>query len=393
MSPHLIPRVLRPIDRGVRSVAGLLVALLLPGFPRWTVRGEVGVAYKFENYAEHGGRTEVDTHAAMVEAELPHDLKVRAQFVYDGISGATPIGAPPPSGSDQVPVVPLTDIRRAETLEVEWKPGRYTLAPLFTHSEENDYVSYGMGLNGSVDWNQKNSTLNLGVVRNFDSVQPVFFRNARRRDEWDVLMGLVQVLNKYALLTVNLTLGTASGYLSDPYKGVRFDGYPDPRKLYADQRPGHRTRQVVWVGWNQAVPPLDAAVETSYRFSHDSFGVLGHTVSVEWFQNLGSKWMVAPLFRYHRQSAASFYGVRFPGDPGDPDLFPDVVIPPFYTADYRLSELQTITYGLSISWRVHPRATLEGAYKHYQMRGLDGITSASNYPEADIWTLGVRLRF
>ena len=70
-----------------------------------------------------------------------------------------------------------------------------------------------------------------------------------------------------------------------------------------------------------------------------------------------------------------------------------MVIPPFYSADYRLSELETWTLGLSVSWRLTRRCSVEAAYKHYLMRGLGGITAASNYPEAEIWTAGLRLEF
>jgi hypothetical protein len=36
---------------------------------------------------------------------------------------------------------------------------------------------------------------------------------------------------------------------------------------------------------------------------------------------------------------------------------------------------------------------LDAAYKRYEMRGLDGRTAASNYPKANVWTLGLRLDY
>ena len=67
--------------------------------------------------------------------------------------------------------------------------------------------------------------------------------------------------------------------------------------------------------------------------------------------------------------------------------------PSYFSSDYRLSELDTLTYGVVASWRVHDRFSLEAAYKRYEMRGQDGATPASAYPSAHIFTLGFGLWF
>ena len=61
--------------------------------------------------------------------------------------------------------------------------------------------------------------------------------------------------------------------------------------------------------------PLNASIEASYRFYHDSYGIIANTVGVQWFQKIGQAAVVSPSFRYYRQGAANFYGIQFPGDP------------------------------------------------------------------------------
>ena len=100
----------------------------------------------------------------------------------------------------------------------------------------------------------------------------------------------------------------------------------------------------------------------------------------------GDHVVVSPFFRFHHQSEADFYAPQFVGDP----FFPDGVnwddqgfpgggsAPPFpesYSSDYRLSRLDTYTYGLSVTVKIKDRVSLDAAYKRYVMEGRDGVTS------------------
>jgi hypothetical protein len=215
-----------------------------------------------------------------------------------------------------------------------------------------------------------------------------------------VLLGVTQLLGPATVATCDLTLGYSSGYLSDPYKRVLFDNYPyfpgtdpanpNPFTGFPENRPDHKFRQVVFLSLNHNFEKLSGASEVSYRFYHDDFGILSHTVSLQWNQKAGKYLVVSPLFRFYTQTAADFYATHFPGDPSDPLSFP---LPRFYSSDYRLSALNSFTYGLSISARVHEHLSLELAYKRYEMYGTDGITSAGQYPKANVFSLGATLWF
>src|SRR5262245_15075095 len=63
------------------------------------LRGENHFDYRYDNYQEQDNRIAVRTHSAFLELLVKPSITLNARVVYDGISGATPTGAPPPAGS------------------------------------------------------------------------------------------------------------------------------------------------------------------------------------------------------------------------------------------------------------------------------------------------------
>ena len=371
-----------------------IVALAIYCLGRGHVRAENHVDYKYELYTEDADRILVHTHSALFEQKLAPGIALKGSLVYDGISGATPTGGPPPNGSSKVPTVEIDDIRRAGYVEPSFKFGRHTIAPQLAYSSEEDYESVGLSLNYLVDFNKRNTTLNLAAAHNFDEVGGFYLGNQREKKEaTDFLAGLTQVLTPSTLFNVTLTLGTANGYLSDPYKGFRFTGYPDPNALFPEKRPGHRTKQIVSTTLTQFIEGLDGSAELTYRFYHDSHELFGHTVTLEWFQSIGRYVTIAPLIRYYHQSEAYFYRRSFDADPSDTENPPTVPIPQFYSADYRLSAFRSLTYGVGLTVKLGRQFFLDTAYKRYEMRGLDGSTPQSSYAQGNIYTAGLRFHF
>ena len=357
--------------------------------------GESHIDLKREWYDEDHRRIHVDTSAAEAEAKLTSSTIARAKFVYDSISGASPNGAPPPPGSSQVPVKELTEIRRGVDLELSQEWGLNTLKPALAYSIESDYESYGVGYTHSIELNQKNTTLTAGVAGTFDKSFPKLVKHDHK-NSGELLVGLTQLLGPTTVLTVNFTAGFSHGYLGDPYKGVHFLDYPDPNNVFQEQRPRERTKEVGFFALKQYVAPLKGSAELEYRVYHDSSGILSHTVRFNWRQKIGKHLLLSPMVRYMRQSAAYFYVTELPGDPSCPmgnPLCPQVAIPSYYSADYRLSSLHTWTCGLQATVLVTENVALDLAYKRYTMRGDDHVTSQSAYPSANILTGGLTLWF
>ncbi len=368
-----------------------LLAFTAQFLPLGRARSEDHVDYKFEYYIEDNNRIKIQTHGLLFEKELSANLSLKGEYVYDGISGATPTGAPPPIGSSQVVTTHMEDVRNAGSLELAAKLGNHTLTPQISYSTESDYDSLGFAINDAIDFNQKNTTLLLGISQTLDKIQPKFWTSAKHKDSTDAMVGVTQLLDPRTILQVNFTLGYSSGYLADPYKAVRFDGYPDPNSVFPEKRPGERTKEIIFLSLTHYFDKPNASLEASYRFYHDSFDIFSHTVGLAWHQKIGKHLIISPLFRYYDQTAADFYGVRFPGDPSDPES--TIPIPKYYSADYRLSSMHTFTYGVEAEAIIKEWLHLNAAYKRYTMHGDDGETPASAYPQAHIFTVGARIWF
>lgn len=346
---------------------------------------------KYERYLEDDNRIEVGTFSVLAEKSLTASLSARGEFVHDVISGATPTGGPPLPGSDQVPLARMDDTRYAGSLELSQRWGRHTLRPQVAYSTESDYESLGLALNYSLDLNEKNTTLTAGFAHNFDRVLPgnSWLTETEDKDTSDFLLGITQLLGPTTILTANLTVGFSDGYLSDPYKGVRFEWYPFYETLFPEKRPDERDRQVGYLSLTHGFRAIDGSLEASYRIYHDTFGIWSHTAGFGWFQKVGKHLVLNPFVRYYTQSEADFYGISFPGDPS---LSQDGV-PEFYSSDYRLSSMNTWTAGLKAVVNLGEHVVLDAAYKRYVMEGNDDITSASAYPSANILTGGISVWF
>jgi len=399
----------KSLNAGVRSPGGpgwIQASLTLLSLHALQAQGENTAGYRYESYKEDGSRINIETQSGLFEIAPKRWLTLKADVVYDAISGASPTGSPPPASitnwvtdpngnlppganSTSVPLSPMSDERWAGSLAPTFSYKQHRLTPLFSYGQEHDYKARGAALNYAVDLNEKNTTLNLGWSHSWDEVLPNgFLHTTEPKSADDFILGVNQLLGPKTVLTANLAYGNAHGYLNDQYKGVLFEstpqGDPSAPALEPEQRPGDRNKYIAYISLLQDITPLNASVEGSYRFFHDSFNVNAHTFELGWHQKIGKLLVVSPIFRYYHQGEASFYVTQLP----DYDTRPE-----FYSADYRLSQLQTLTLGITASLKLNDWLWLDAGYKRYVMDGLDGETSATAYPKAHIVSIGARLWF
>ncbi len=376
----------------LRSLTALLVGL---AFVRET-RAEDTVSVKYQDYRETGGRIGVRVSSVLFEKDFGAAMQLKVGGVVDTIVGATPNGLPPSTPDGPVPLSSLEEERKAWNAEFSQQFSRMKIALGAAKSRESDYVSTGWSINTLSDFHEKNTTLTLGIAGMDDEVKVAFQPDWLAKRTLDVIVGVSRLVDPLTSVSVHLTRSHAEGYLSDPYKLVqkRVEVFPGLflRRSFGENRPDSRTKWIAHAALNRSFPMLNGALDASYRYHRDDFGMRSHMANLEWFQQVGARLILRPSFRYFVQEAADFYFLTLTGTSVTPSEQPTGRTP-FYSADYRVSALETFTYGLKAIWSIADAWQFDAAIERYEMRGRDGVTSPYAYPEAEIVTVGLKFTF
>ncbi|MEQ1485496.1 DUF3570 domain-containing protein [Methyloglobulus sp.] len=302
-------------------------------------------------------------------------------------------------------------------------------------SLEDDYESRFGNLNGRLDFNEKQTTVNLGLSytnsdidaildhdigsygneSNFNQYIQVIDEETNtkkiigNRQDWGANLGLTQVLNKSASLNAGMSYTRSTGMLENPYKRVEYffidpDQTPNSEGLlqggsnaYIEQRP-HERNQWNWnLGYSQYVQPLDAALHVNYQFFHDDWGINAHTFEGDWVQPLGAGWTVTPRIRYYSQEAADFYQpyfFSFNKRPSRRDEFDPALLQQNYSSDQRLSGFGTLSGGVTVAKQFAKGLSLEAGFEYYTHQGglKIGGGGEQDFADFDYWTANAALK-
>ncbi len=303
-------------------------------------------------------------------------------------------------------------------------------------SVENDYESRFGNINGRWDFNQKLTSLNLGLSYTNSSTSAILDPDAEpyidqtaflgqieqtdslkilhgKREDWATSLGLTQVLNKDALVETSIGYTRSTGYMANPYKAmtvVFVDPAQDTEFLTGDvralleQRPDERNQLNLGGRYIQHVGILDAALHLDYRFFHDDWGINAHTFEADWVQPIGNTWTVTPRVRYYSQDAADFYSpyllskqayskivgfdrttrrvIRANYDPKK--------LPADFSSDQRLSGFGALSGGVTVNKQFSKAVSLEAGFEYYTHAGSlkiggggEGSYSDFNYFQAN----------
>ena len=315
----------------------------------------------------------------------------------DTWSGATPIGLPPTELdwlSD-----PIEETRRAGLVTLAREAGEYDFSFEFGLSHEPDYLSRSYAVRLSRQYAEDTLTLTAGLSYLDDTVDtkitgyPGFDEQTKRTP--DINFGAHRILDPKTTIAVNLSYSRPSGYLSDPYKSVAYYSTVHGAKVLRqtpENRPGTRNVYVVFVEGTRYLESLGSSLQGSYRFFADDSGLLGNTLEMQWFKRLGENLVIRPLLRYYNQSAADYYVTILDASKVN-DATPPTGLAPHYSADYRISEMESLAYGLKLTMFKGQNINFDLAYERYEMEGRDGVTSPLMYPDADIYTVGLQWEF
>ena len=349
--------------------------------------------------------------------ELSDEEFLNLKFTLDSLTGASATGAVPstqvqtfstPSGNDtylvapnETPLDPTFFDTRAQ-FSLGWdKPIERTLRRNlgFNISKEYDFTSIAGNASWTWDTNLKNTSYTVGANLELDRIEPeggaplplssqdptasppiLRDGDSKQKHIVDLLFGVTQIIDRTSLVQFNLSFSLADGYLNDPYKLVsRVDSAVGPNEgepidqIY-ENRPDTRQRTSLYSHYKKQLGNRDI-FSISYRFMTDDWGIDSHTIDTSYRWRLDNGYYIQPGLRYYEQTAATFYRYFLL----DSDTIPETV-----TADYRLGELTTYTFGIKFgysdnrnnSWSIRLERYLQSGESHPdvaigQLRGQD----------------------
>jgi len=350
---------------------------------------------------------------AMVNAkkEFADEQVLNVRLTLDTLTGASANGAVAqpyvqtftrPSGKGQYQInandTPLDNTFHDTRVQLnaQWTQ---PLAPNYTASagvhlsKEYDYLSLGINGNLAIDFNQKNTTLSLGLSHFQDTFTPEgglpkpyaamligdsesptwdqSFANTRIGDSetkttTDFLIGLTQVINRRMLMQLNYSHSVVDGYLTDPFKVLSLvDEQGLSQAQLFENRPDQRTKQSVY--WQSKYHFDNSIMDLSYRYMWDDWNIKSHTVDTRYRFLFSDNSYLEPHVRYYQQSAAEFY---------QPFLNQNQALPEFASADYRIGEMNAYTLGLKYGLRLSDGNDFAVRVEYYSQNPTDAGFSA-----------------
>lgn len=299
-------------------------------------------------------------------------------FTFDSLSGSTPNGALP-SHSAQTFASPSGKASHAYTTA----PGQLPVDPNYQDdrvafggnwsvpftrtdqvsvggklSDEHDFFSATVNASVAHDFNEKNTTLSLGISDEYDSLQPIGGAPVagsdyalsektghKQKNGTGVLLGLTQVMTRNWLSEFNLSVDRFKGYLNDPYKIISvIDNAGNTTGYEFESRPDQRTRKSAYwenrVAWDQRL-----STALSLRYMSDDWGVRSDTAQLHLHRSFSNgERYVEPTFRWYRQTAADFY-MPFVLNAGEP-------VTRYESSDSRLAAFHALTYGIKYAQKI-----------------------------------------
>ncbi len=384
------------IHRGTphsRVGAYFLVGVMVLCRPR-AVKAENSLAYEYEDYTEPNGRVGVTTQSARLDQDLGTDMHVALSGVVDAIAGATPSGQPAEAGSDQVALAETRDYRKAWEADLSRQMSRLNVAVGFSRSIEDDYESNGWSINTLTDFNQKNTTLLIGAAGTDDDVEVFFTPAWRNKHGTDYIVGVTQLLDPHTFVTVDFTWNRSTGFLDDQYKVVQKSVQVLPGIFlpvtYSDNRGDIRDKGTLFLSVNHEVTSWHGALEASYRFYADTYGITSSTGEISWLQKLGRSFILKPDLRLYQQKAASFYVYNLDATSIMPTQTPNPN-GPRYSSDSRLSAFEEAGASIKLIWKAADWLQFDASVGGYRQHGTDGITPQSAYYRATVSTAGMKV--
>ncbi|MBV1921122.1 MAG: DUF3570 domain-containing protein [Pseudomonadales bacterium] len=352
-----------------------------------------------------------------VTKTFANDKVFSSKLTVDTLTGSSHNGAAvsdkaqtftTPSGNDTYTVasgdVPLDDTfldtRVALTAQMKQLLDRLsTITYGANFSTEYDYRSVGINGGYARDFNQRNTTLALGLSFTQDAMDPeggtpVLYslmgnqekEGTDTRTIVDALFGITQVIDRNTIMQFNYGIGSSSGYHNDPFKVVTIvDEVNDDLAYMYESRPDSRVKHSFY--WRTKHHFEKDMVDLSLRLMTDDWGVTSETLDVRYRWSLSENSYLEPHIRYYTQSEADFYVDKINSGSSTAEQVSASykARDEDFSADYRLGNLDTTTLGLKWGTRMAGNQELSARIEFYQQSGgteaadLDALITQIGY--------------
>jgi hypothetical protein len=300
-------------------------------------------------HSYHGGDITIQGPSVLVRKKVADNLSLSANYYEDMISSA--------SIDVKLSASPYHEKREQWSGGADYLHGKSTYSAGFITSKEPDYKANTSYFSVSQDMFGDLTTLTLGYRRGWDRiyedrkdsqtqqiVTDTIFYNGRpaTADHRGYSLSLSQILTRNAILGFNYELLTDQGYLANPYRKIRYlspgqgAGFTLANQVYPNTRTSYAASAQL-----KYYLPYRAALTGQYRYFHDTWGILAHTVELDYTHPLGKHWIFDGSLRYYRQGAADFYS----------DLFPRANYQNFMARDRELAAFHSYTVGAGASYQ------------------------------------------
>lgn len=252
-----------------------------------------------------------------------------------------------------------------------------------SYSTERDYTSWTATTGYSRDFFDRNTTISAGLSYEYDQSKPFFGTPtgftvmsaaakgpAKNKQVVGLVLGVTQVMGRHWLTQLNYSVGSTSGYQSDPYRvlSVVDPTTGGPQQYLYEKRPNSRLRQSVYWGNKIALGPT--VTDVSARAYHDDWGISSTTLEVSEYLPVFRRFYLEPEARYYKQTKADFFrGYLVGGQP----------LPAYASSDSRLDAFTATTYGLKAAFKVTPGSEFYVLAEDYKQSGDGGPSKGPGY--------------
>ena len=380
-----------------------------------SLHAENYVTVDFLQYNENDNRVAVSAPSVSAAYDIGTDFSVRADFVNDAITGATPVwqsdaltdGGSGASGrvvnntGDYVyKNQSFNDVRNAWSIGATRRfENRDELNVGINYSRESDYDSKSISLDYMHYTDAShNRSINFGISGAFDEILVKSIANGGKyRDDDDdksyykdddydsesgasqketsntinLQLGVNQILNETSSLKLDAFAVLSAGYLTNPHQRVVRNYNSAFQSLGDESRPDKRTaygvalKHIVLLGDS-------VSLNSNYRYYTDDWQINSHTLEENAYYEASKNLTLGAGVRYYTQTAASFYNAS-------KEHFTDEI---YASSDQRLSQFNALTYKGSVDYKISDNLSYNlGAEFYEQSTGLKAtmITTGAKY--------------